>query len=510
MSKKHLHNQAAIPLAPAVFKKPQMRPMIAEYDPKKKGVRNDLSDVVMVKYKVDPNEIPVEQQAGSTLPLMEIPGRDIEADEDYNPFEHRKLAHPTSDMDTLIHLLKGSLGSGILAMPMAFLNAGLYFGLVATFLIGGICTYCVHVLVKTSHELCKRIQKPSLGFAETAEAAFLAGPPAMHKFSRLAKALVNWFLVVDLLGCCCVYIVFVAKNVKQVVDYLAKDSEWFPHDMDIRIYMALLLPLLIAMNLIRNLKYLAPFSMIANLLVGTGMGITFYYLFQDIPSISERKAFAGFDHLPTFFGTAIFALEGIGVVMPLENNMKTPNHFIGCPGVLNTGMFFVVSLYAFVGFFGYLKYGDATSGSITINLPEDEVLGQSVKLMIAVAIFFTYSLQFYVPMDIIWRNVRHWFGAKKNLAEYSIRIAIIITTLCIAVAIPNLGPFISLVGAVCLSFLGLIFPSIIEIVAFWDRPNGLGRFNWVLWKNLFLVAFGILGFLTGSYVSIIEIINSKE
>lgn len=48
------------------------------------------------RYKVDPNEIPVEQQAGSTLPLMEMPGRDIEADETYNPFEHRKLAHPTS------------------------------------------------------------------------------------------------------------------------------------------------------------------------------------------------------------------------------------------------------------------------------------------------------------------------------------------------------------------------------------------------------------------------------
>lgn len=31
------------------FQKPQMRPMIAEYDTKKKGVKNDLSDVVMVK-----------------------------------------------------------------------------------------------------------------------------------------------------------------------------------------------------------------------------------------------------------------------------------------------------------------------------------------------------------------------------------------------------------------------------------------------------------------------------
>ncbi|XP_011561266.1 proton-coupled amino acid transporter-like protein CG1139 [Plutella xylostella] len=510
MSKKHLHNQAAIPLAPAVIKKPQLRPMIAEYDPKKKGVRNDLSDVVMVKYKVDPREIPVEQQAGSTLPLMEIPGRDIEADEDYNPFEHRKLAHPTSDLDTLIHLLKGSLGSGILAMPMAFLNAGLYFGLAATFSIGLICTYCVHILVKTAHELCRRMQKPSLGFAETAEAAFLCGPPAVHKFSRLAKAMVNMFLVIDLLGCCCVYIVFVAKSVKQVVDHHAQGSDVLPQDLHLRWYMAALLPFLIMMNLIRNLKYLAPFSMIANLLVGTGMGITLYYLFQDIPSTSEREAFAGLDRLPTFFGTAIFALEGIGVVMPLENNMRTPTHFIGCPGVLNTGMFFVVSLYATVGYFGYLKYGVDTKGSITLNLPQDEILGQCVKLMIAVAIFFTYSLQFYVPMEIIWKNVRHWFGARRNLAEYSIRVALIVMTLAIAIAIPNLGPFISLVGAVCLSFLGLIFPSVIETVTYWDRPNGLGRFNWILWKNLFLICFGILGFLTGSYVSIMDIFHGEE
>lgn len=185
--------------------------------------------------------------------------------------------------------------------------------------------------------------------------------------------MVNWFLVIDLLGCCCVYIVFIAENVKQVVDNYARDVEWLPYNMNIRYYMLMLLPFLILMNLIRNLKYLAPFSMIANILVGCGMGITFYYLFQDMPQLAERKASAELSTMPIFFGTAIFALEGIGVVMPLENNMKTPTHFIGCPGVLNTGMFFVVSLYAFTGFFGYLKYGEDTNSSITLNLPQDEV-----------------------------------------------------------------------------------------------------------------------------------------
>lgn len=126
--------------------------------------------------------------------------------------------------------------------------------------------------------------------------------------------------------------------------------------------------------------------------------------------------------------------------------------------------------------------------------------------MIAIAIFFTYSLQFYVPLEIIWKNLKIHFGARKLIAEYSIRIVLVICTVCIAIAIPNLGGFISLVGAVCLSTLGLMFPSLIELVTFWDNP-GLGRFNWMLWKNLFLIAFGMIGFVTGTYVSIQEILR---
>jgi len=76
--------------------------------------------------------------------------------------------------------------------------------------------------------------------------------------------------------------------------------------------------------------------------------------------------------------------------------------------------------------------------------------------------------------------------------------------------VPKLGPFISLVGAVCLSTLGLMFPAIIEIVTFWDTPGGLGRYNWKILKNIFVVLFGVLGFLTGTYCSIQEIIESFE
>lgn len=52
-----------------------------------------------------------------------------------------------SDMDTLTHLLKASLGTGILAMPMAFSYAGLVTGIFATILTAIICTHVSSQLI---------------------------------------------------------------------------------------------------------------------------------------------------------------------------------------------------------------------------------------------------------------------------------------------------------------------------------------------------------------------------
>jgi proton-coupled amino acid transporter len=53
------------------------------------------------------------------------------------------------NLDTMIHLLKGNIGTGILAMPDAFKNAGLCVGTIGTLLMGIICTHCMHMLVRS-------------------------------------------------------------------------------------------------------------------------------------------------------------------------------------------------------------------------------------------------------------------------------------------------------------------------------------------------------------------------
>lgn len=96
-------------------------------------------------------------------------------------------------------------------------------------------------------------------------------------------------------------------------------------------------------------------------------------MLQNLPKTDSVNGFSSWEQLPLYFGTAIYAFEGIGVVLPLENNMKTPQDFGGLTGVLNTGMVIVASLYTAVGFFGYLKYGDKVAATITLNLDPNAV-----------------------------------------------------------------------------------------------------------------------------------------
>ena len=54
--------------------------------------------------------------------------------------------HKISNTDTIIHLLKGNLGTGILAMPDAIKNSGLLVGNLGLVLMAFICIHCMHLL----------------------------------------------------------------------------------------------------------------------------------------------------------------------------------------------------------------------------------------------------------------------------------------------------------------------------------------------------------------------------
>lgn len=87
-------------------------------------------------------------------------------------------------------------------------------------------------------------------------------------------------------------------------------------NLDIELFIYSLIPALVLLGQVRDLKYMVPFSALANIFMITGFSITLYYIFSNsnLHSFSNNKLFASVEQLPRFFATVIFAIEGIGVV----------------------------------------------------------------------------------------------------------------------------------------------------------------------------------------------------
>lgn len=95
---------------------------------------------------------------------------------------------PFSNMDTIVHMLKGNIGTGILAMPDAIKNSGLIFGNVGLVFMSIICVHSMHVLVKCAHHLCTKHRVKKLTYPEVAEKAFVSSNiTGLRRFSLAAR-----------------------------------------------------------------------------------------------------------------------------------------------------------------------------------------------------------------------------------------------------------------------------------------------------------------------------------
>ncbi|CAG2207895.1 PAT [Mytilus edulis] len=313
-----------------------------------------------------------------------------------------------SNITSLMHLVKGNVGTGILAMPNAVNNAGLWVGTFGILLIGGIAVHCMHMLLNCSHILSKRVKEPSLDYASVLETALKTGPRRVRRIAWFGRLLVNIFLIITQTGFCCIYLLFVAQNIKQFVDSFYPDSLSTIH------YLLIVTAVLIPYTFIKELKLLAPFSMAANIFNFVGLVIIFQYLFRGLPDYRSRPASMPFDDLPLYFGTVIFSYEGIGLVMPIENKMQYPSDFRGLSGVMNL-----------VG---------------------------------------------------------------------------------VAAVVPHLDLLISLIGAFASCALALMLPPIIEMLTLSMEHGQLPW--WKLIKDILIVLFGFVGFATGTYSAVREIIKT--
>ncbi|XP_011196222.1 proton-coupled amino acid transporter-like protein CG1139 isoform X2 [Zeugodacus cucurbitae] len=405
---------------------------------------------------------------------MKEPQNSENDENNYDPYQHRVVENPMSNLEVYISLLKASIGIGCLAMPKAFQAAGWLNGLLSTALIGSIVIFALHVLLHGMYELSKRKRVPQLNYPDSMAVALESGPKYLRFLSETARSTIDFILAFYHFGVCCAYVVFIADNMKELFDF-------YGYDIDSRFYIfALTLPLS-AIYLVRDLRNLVPFNAVADAMICFSFVIVFYYIFTGLPSLARRSAFGDLKSYPLFFGTVLFAIESVGVIISVEAKMKSPRDYLA--------------------FFGYWRYGDRVKDSITSNLPMDEFLPRLAKLMFAVAIFLSFALQGYITIEVCWRRYSEYMNLKaSHPLEYVLRIAIVLGAVLAAVMSSELVLILSLVGSFSLSYLGLIFPGLMDFCLRYSQ--GFGPYKIYLWQDLALVVFGFVGGAIGTWFSI--------
>ncbi|XP_030618666.1 proton-coupled amino acid transporter 2 isoform X2 [Delphinapterus leucas] len=264
----------------------------------------------------------------------------------------------------LVHLVKGNIGTGVLGLPLAMKNAGILMGPLSLLAMGFISCHCMHILVRCAQRFCHRLNKPFMDYGDTVMHGLEASPSTwLRNHAHWGRRIVSFFLIVTQMGFCCVYIVFLADNLKQVVEAVNSTTNNCHYNrtviltptMDSRLYMLTFLPFLVLLVFVRNLRALSIFSLLANITMLVSLIIITQSIIQGIPDPSHLPLVANWKTYSLFFGTAVFSFESIGVVLPLENKMKDARRF---PVILSLGMSIVTALYISIGTLGYLRFGN--------------------------------------------------------------------------------------------------------------------------------------------------------
>ncbi|KAL0485312.1 proton-coupled amino acid transporter [Acrasis kona] len=401
----------------------------------------------------------------------------------------------SSNIQAFVNTIKANIGSGILVMPYAFKNSGTILGLVTLIVVASITLHCTVLLIKCKNRLKRQNENEQIK---------TYGDVGKASLGRFGAVLIEILLIFTQFGFSCAYLIFIGTNVHEMVPKL---QEWHA--------VAISVVILIPLCLVRNLKYLSPFSLISELCIIAGLIIVIYYdihsmVTEPFPGHRGIKAF-DIQNFPIFFGICIYGFEGIGLALPIEESMKDRASY---PKVFYTAGTMISIIMAIFGMLGYLAFGAGVRDIITLNLPQGSVLSYIIKIGFIVALLFTYPIQL-IPVSELFDNylqsIIKFVKSRQNKSQVSpsvnddqfaggvkvapklsyvlgivIRIVLVILTALLAVSIPAFGDFLTLIGGLGGTMLAFILPSVIHLVTF----RGNLRF-WIIFKDVLIILFGV-------------------
>ncbi|KAH3681719.1 hypothetical protein WICPIJ_007321 [Wickerhamomyces pijperi] len=345
----------------------------------------------------------------------------------------------TSTAKAFFIMLKAFIGTGILFLPKAFDNGGLLFSIIALLVFGVYSYYCYYILVSA---------KAAVGVSSFGEIGLKLYGGGMRK-------LILTSLVLTQVGFICAYIIFTAENITAFL------KNMFSLEIDIFYVYVFQAVLFIPLSFIRSVSKLSFTSFLANILILGGLVIVFTFCALELfnSGVKDSVEFViNKSRFSIFIGTAIFAFEGIGLIIPIQNSMQHPEKF---PLVLALVIMTISVLMLLIATTGYLAYGADIQTVILLNLPQSNIFVQLIQCFYSCAILLSIPLQIFPAIGIVEKGIPFLQSSgkrdlKAKWAKNFFRSLFVI--MCIMISwygAANLDKFVSFVG--CFACIPLVY-----------------------------------------------------
>ncbi|XP_054011930.1 proton-coupled amino acid transporter-like protein CG1139 [Hylaeus anthracinus] len=429
-------------------------------------------------------------------------GSQEQSNDDYDPYAHRETLKPVSDFGSLATLVKSAVGTGLFAIPNAFSDVGLFIGIVGTILMGMFITGSLQILLKIHQTMCIKLKKPILNYDEVVVASLTIGVRKPWLSARVATFMVDVIMLTCYMGVGAVYVVFVSGVIQECIDTGKTIDQGY--------YALMFFPIFFLMNMMKHLKDMASAAIVGNVLLFSAALIGTVYALKD--GIGEKWVWVSprIGLYPKFIGTVFFSMVSPGVILAIEHEMETPWNYTKLCGVLHWGMTFITLLHVLVGAIGYLKWGTDALGNFIRNHRVNDVATVAALSMQAIAIYFTYGLQCYMPINIL-SNAYVLPALEENICKGSpfvwdliVRFAVSLATCLLAASIPKLDLFTGLVGSICISTLSTLIPVALYILVYYGN---YGSRKWRLILGLSLLFIGLVITLCAVVVNLTLIVQ---
>ncbi|KPI84075.1 amino acid transporter [Leptomonas seymouri] len=220
------------------------------------------------------------------------------------------------------------------------------------------------------------------------------------------------------------------------------------------------------MTFISNKLHLLMYtSMLAGVFVVAALAGTIVVGLQHISAHGVATGLAA--SVPTarlivFLSGHMFSLEGIGIVLPVENSLP-PEKRVQYSHVLRYTLMSIVLFYIVFGVLGYITYGERLHTSVVLALPRS-VVKQILQVLLGLSLVVGFPIQYVPAIQIVDKFFKVDITLDHRKA-FSLRAALNVVFGALAVFIggDNINVFASFLGAFVGVHLMISIPTLLAL-----------------------------------------------